>query len=276
MVVYSWNPRRRPWKIPFGPHIGPRRPVNNFGDLLGPLIVDHLLTSNGLPSSAALIDPGLTIFTVGSVLSFASDGDVIWGSGLNGKIPSSDHKFSTLDVRAVRGPRTQEFLRRRGIDCPDVFGDPALLLPLAMPDLVARSQHKTFKIALVPNLNDWRTLRRHPNAVRPTADLASTAQRIAASELVVASSLHAIVVAEALGIPARWLRSPHEPPLKYLDYFEGTGRTGAACFESVADAMRGNVTQAPLDWDPEPLIAAFPKDLWCGAADRAPAPDQTG
>jgi pyruvyltransferase len=86
-------------------------------------------------------------------------------------------------------------------------------------------------------------------------------QTIAASEFVTGSSLHAIVIAESLGIPARLMRSSHEPEFKYLDYYLGSGRRGYEAAGSAGEAMARGGEPAPR-WDPDPLLAAFPRDLW--------------
>ncbi|WKK72505.1 hypothetical protein Q0F99_06055 [Rathayibacter oskolensis] len=88
--------------------------------------------------------------------------------------------------------------------------------------------------------------------------------------MVVGSSLHAIVIGEALGIPVGLIASSAEPPFKYQDYFEGTGRTASeyAMFDDF-DAAHAHATgirtdsYAPLaGWSPEPLLGAFPIDRW--------------
>lgn len=49
--------------------------------------------------------------------------DTIWGTGINGKVSEDLHKFEKLDVRAVRGPLTRNYLISKGINCPEVYGD---------------------------------------------------------------------------------------------------------------------------------------------------------
>ena len=265
--VFEWNPSRPVLPGRLGRRLPLRRPVNNFGDLLGPLVVQRLLRARG-------IDPGRsrttgTLFSVGSVLHFAITGDVVWGTGRNGKEGDAAHDFTSLDVRAVRGPLTRDFLRARGIEVPEVYGDPALLLPGLMPELVAASKDKQHAVTIVPNLNDMRRERlRGPQVLDPTSPVLTCLNRIAQSALVVGSSLHGIVVAEALGIPARLVVSGSENVFKYDDYYRGTGRTNytAAETNAAAIAMGG---ETGLDWSPDPLLEAFPADLWTDGATAA-------
>jgi pyruvyltransferase len=77
----------------------------------------------------------------------------------------------------------------------------------------------------------------------------------------VGSSLHAIVVAESLGIPARVIASRAEHPFKYEDYYRGTGRRGVEAAQSMKEAVAMGGRDLP-HFDADGLIAAFPVDLW--------------
>jgi pyruvyltransferase len=249
--VYCWNPRRplRDWP-------GVRRfpvPVNNFGDLLGPLIIDGMIRHLGLGEPVR----SAQLMSVGSVLHLASSGAVVWGSGVNGKMPRDDIP-NDLDIRAVRGPRTAEALRAKGYAPPEVFGDPALLLPLLRPDLAAK--RRLWDVAVVPNLND-RAAYGGRRVLNPRLPLRWCLHQITASRLVVGSSLHGVIVAEAFGVPARLIRSQHEDELKYRDYYEATGRPDFQSAGSVPEAIELGGEAAPV-FDPSPLIDAFPRDLW--------------
>jgi pyruvyltransferase len=240
-----------------------RRRVNNFGDLLGPLLVTELLRRSGIDPSRA---PGSArLLGVGSILRLARDGDTVWGSGANGKSLTSSFDFSDLDVRAVRGPLTRDFLRSRGIAVPEVYGDPGLLVGTLWSRERLRAGRPRARVTVIPNLNDVAAYRRSGvQHLDPRSPVAECLRTIAASSLVVGSSLHGVVVAEALGVPARVVRSGHEPLFKYEDYYRGSGREGVQPASSVAEAIeRGG--EPPISWDPEPLLRAFPYDLWTGA-----------
>ncbi|PPG52782.1 polysaccharide pyruvyl transferase family protein [Rathayibacter sp. AY1E9] len=266
--VYNWNPGRN--TLPFLERypIGPR--VNNFGDLLGPVVVRRILQERGV--GHALRRPGSgSVLSVGSVMHKGRDGDIVWGTGVNGKVALSTHRFTRLDLRAVRGPRSRDWLREnKGLDAPAVYGDPALLLPDLFPRLRASAATKRSALAVVPNLNEIDRFRSHPAFVDPQRPLWEVLDRIASSDVVVGSSLHAVVIGESLGIPVGLIASSAEPPFKYQDYFEGTGRTGSeyTLFDDLDSAV-AHATRIRLDsyaplaaWDPTPLLDAFPIDRW--------------
>lgn len=254
--VVHWNPRRPVVPGRVGRRIPLRRPVDNFGDLLGPRLVARILDDRGLRDEGA---PPARLLTVGSILHHAESGDVVWGSGVNGKMVDLDPQLE-LDVRAVRGPLTQAHLARIGIDAPSVFGDPALLWGRFWPRETyapTTTRHVTF----VPNINDWDAHGRDARAVSPRAPVDEVIRTIAESELVVATALHAIVVAESLGVPARLVRPGREPMLKYEDHYTGTGRPTFRVAASVDEAVALG-GEPPPAWDPDALLAAFPADLW--------------
>lgn len=247
--VAAWNPIRATGR--WGTPALRARPIGNFGDLLGPILVRELVTRLGLGRARAR----RRLLAVGSVLHLARPGDVVWGAGRNAK---AGEAAGDLDVRAVRGPRTAEAY-------PGVVagGDPALLLAGLRPEFVVPRERRQ-GVAIVPNLNELAAVRDRRGVVNPRSPLRHVLRRIAGSELVVGSSLHGIVVAEALGVPARAVRSIAEPALKYEDHYLATGRDPAAAIaHSVAEAIERGGAPPPV-WDPEPLLAAFPADLWAG------------
>lgn len=260
--VYRWDPLR-PRLIRRNDRRRVSIRANNLGDMLGPRVVARMLTRRGIMDVAR---PRVQLMTVGSVLHHAGDDAVIWGSGWNPKVGAGRHRWSRLDVRAVRGPRTARFLRDRDVDVPDVLGDPVLLLRILRPDLLARAAAEPLhEVTFVPNLNErWRARAESiPSGwwVDPSDDTDDVLARIATSRIVVGSSLHAIVVAESLGVPARFVEPVAESPLKFRDYLEGTGRHRERFASGLASALRMGGMEAPV-LDLDALLASFPYDLW--------------
>jgi len=260
--VASWDPLRR--SSHWGGPARLSRPVHNFGDLLGPVVVRGLVTAFGLSRAVRSADEPPRLLSVGSIAHFARPGDVLWGTGMNTK--ESVGIAGPLDVRAVRGPISRDLLREAGIPCPEVFGDPALLLAAVLPRLIPRGR---YELTIVPNLNELAEWRGRPDVLNPRARLRHVLRRVADSRLVVGSSLHGIIVAEALGLPARAIRSRTEGAGKYADYFRATGRDPETeTAETLDEAIARGGAPAP-HWDPEPLLRAFPDDLWSGRPSEA-------
>ena len=51
---------------------------------------------------------------------------IIWGAGViddKANLPAKP-----LKVLAVRGPLSRKYLLKKGIECPEIYGDPAMLM----------------------------------------------------------------------------------------------------------------------------------------------------
>ena len=196
----------------------------NFGDYLSVIIVAKLAKEAGYKSIKSFDNK---LLAVGSILHFANDGDIIWGSGVNGKIDENKHNFTTLDVRLVRGPLTKKFLKKKDIKVTDNFGDPALLLPYLFPKYKYHPIKK--KIIVIPNLNEYEDCKSlitdQVELVSPLRHWKFILKEILSSEIVYTSSLHGLILAEAFNVPVVLFKPfGGETMFKYKDYLEGTKR----------------------------------------------------
>lgn len=244
--------------------VPPGRKWVNFGDELSRALVALMLARRGY-TTADETPKRVQLLGLGSILHFADEGATVWGSGVNGTKAEWHHAFTTLDVRAVRGPYTQEFLNRRGIHVPDIYGDPGLLTPLLTGNRFSRRH-----IHAVGVIHHFSDKIEEPVAgtryINPLGSWNSVIQQVLDCDFVVSSSLHGIIIAEAFGIPARYFRQhEREGILKYRDYYEGTGRADFLFARSVEEALEMGGERSPA-FDPMPLLQAFPYDLW-GAHD---------
>jgi pyruvyltransferase len=238
----------------------------NFGDELSLITVGLMLARRGA-TIFDCTDRPRQLVAVGSVLHMAREGATIWGTGVHGSVPDFGHVYHKLDVRAVRGPLTRRFLQQRGIQVPEIYGDPGLLVPILTAGRFAVTGE--YEVGFVPNFHDREHLdaqqfgKRFPdiNIIDPLRAWNLVIADILKCKFVMASSLHGIVTAESFGIPARYVRlTEHEALLKYEDYFEGTGRP-VSFASSVEQALdMGGIALG--GYDPAPLLAAFPYDLW--------------
>ena len=229
--------------------------LRNFGDELGPLIVAEMVTR--LVPGPEPVRPARRLLSVGSVLHFADATDVVWGSGINGKIQRQRYP-ARLDVRAVRGPLTRAALLGHGIRVPQVYGDPALLVATLFPELRRRSE--TAEV-VVPNLNELDRFAGSAPLLDPRAPVWDVLEAIAGADFVTGTSLHALIIADALGIPSRPIVPHAEHAWKYIDYYLGTGRPDIRFARDLDEARQLGGVPLP-DFDVEGLRAAFPVDLW--------------
>lgn len=266
--VFHWNPARGADDMTLGL-------VGNFGDLLGPLVVERMLWRRS-PLRPVSESADRRLFSIGSVLHLARSEDVVWGAGVNGKaMPTPLSAWPQLDIRAVRGPWTARLLTTAGLRVPSVFGDPALLVARLFPELGGWARCKVHDTLVIPNFNDVASYQDADHEVLlPTEPVWTVLRSIAKSHFVVGSSLHAIAVADALGVPARFVASEHEHSFKFRDYLAGTGRPTTRIATSVQHALDLGPHRAPVV-DLDALERAFPWDLWSVAADEAlEAPDE--
>lgn len=224
----------------------------NLGDLLSSEVTAYAFEQPVVRVSATY---GGKTLGAGSILHHARGGDTVWGSGLLDGAP-----FDATGVRflAVRGPRSLAAIR--GSDVPEVFGDPAALLPHLY---VPRTDGRRYDVGVVPHYVHQDQMRVDDRALCwvdvTDRDWRATVDLIASCDVVVSSSLHGIIVAEAYGIPTVWVEPGTEilgGRFKFDDYFEGTGRVR----EPIAwgpdlGAIVDLAEPAPV-LDPGPLIGA--------------------
>ena len=234
----------------------PEYPLN-FGDDLSPMIVSRIL---GKQVDICTRETNPKLLALGSIIHFANNHDILWGTGINGKMRYKVQKgVDRLDVRAVRGPRTRRLLMKYGIDCPEIYGDPALLIPTLFPEYKAQGGAG---VKLICHYHDHqKMLKMGLDFIPAWQPVEAVIAEICQADLVVSSSLHGVIVAEALGVPAVYLRLSRQKHLfKYKDYYEGTGRK-LKFARSVRKAIKTGGNGLP-DFDAEALLKAFPRELY--------------
>jgi hypothetical protein len=100
---------------------------SNFGDELSEYIVSNVLSTKVIKASKE--EKG-KLLAIGSIIHQCKDGDIIWGSGVNGKYINKKIIAKSLTILGVRGPLTRSYLISCGYKVPEVYGDPAILTPL--------------------------------------------------------------------------------------------------------------------------------------------------
>ena len=247
----------------------------NFGDALNPYLVHRL---SGAPPR--FVPAGTGVLAIGSIIKFARAKTKVWGSG---SPRLTDRLNAEATYCAVRGPLTRRLVRDSGGTCPEIYGDPALLLPrLYHPrvtkrhalGLIRHHVHTEEPIQLAPDVTEIDILRCGAEEIEAFID------EVLACSMIVSTSLHGLIVAHAYGIPAVWadfsgagtrIQGNH---VKFLDYFASVGieETAPVDLSGIellsAEMVRGRARhmQAPPDLDR--LLDAAPFQLRLGQAAR--------
>lgn len=247
------------------------RNAYNLGDYFGVIVVNWMLQRKGL-SLDDYVEKKKHLLTVGSGAVKSYQNMTIWGSGVERELPQRVRRFfqkswhRKLDIRAVRGPMSRAYLMKLGHKCPEVYGDPAILMPMIYSKLAIRGGK--YDISIVPQLVTEQGIReKYPDAhiiSMNTNDYKSVIDQIVQSKLIISSSLHGVILADAYGVPSIWYRGlGKDIDFKYKDYYASTGRTVEKIPTTIEEAMDCEPLPLP-DLKPlqEGLLNSFPYDLW--------------
>lgn len=247
--IYYWTPK---WL------------KENIGDYLNIVISNELLKRQGIDPKKH-IKKTRYMYGIGSIFHVVRDNATIWGSGVNGMCNTENVRGKNLDIRLVRGRLTRDYLQQRGIPCPELYGDPGLIVSRLFPEYFKIKKNKD--VVIVPNLFDLNQLRTQNKLglpiIMPTVYRWRTFfKEICSAKLVIASSLHGIIIAESYGIPAVYLKLNKNEGIdfKFHDYYSGTGREMTKVAHSVEEALE--LGGEPLPEIPAYIEDVFPYDLW--------------
>jgi pyruvyltransferase len=193
----------------------------NVGDRLTPWLIHHISGSYPI-----FVRPEASVtkyFVSGSILEYAQERCVIWGTGI---ISRHDYVSRQASLLAVRGPITRQIALAQGAECPEVYGDPALLLP--------RFYHPSATVhlglGLIPHFSDLPQLlgldSRGIDLINVQSPVENFIDQVCAHKFIASSSLHGLIISHAYGIPATWIKFrdlPSGDDSKFYDYFASVG-----------------------------------------------------
>lgn len=193
---------------------------SNVGDTLTPVIVEHF---TGLKVIHAPETHEGKLIGIGSTMTAMREGDTVWGTGIMRETDLFPH-VSTCNVLAVRGKLTEKTL---GVNV-GVYGDPALLLPL----MYAPDCTKKHTMGIIPHYAEkgelaFTALAENNFFIDVNKKWDEFIDDIVSCEEIISSSLHAIIIAEAYGVHATWIKPTDKVAgngFKFRDYLTGTGR----------------------------------------------------
>lgn len=203
----------------------------NFGDDINRILVENLFNKTVIPFKFSLVGNALNkdkFMCIGSVITmFDLSNTIVWGTGV------LSSQFSLIGkpkkVYAVRGPLTRQYLIERGIDCPEVYGDPALLLPRIYSPTV----EKKYRLGIIAHYLDHKDLRLQNLIKRYKSDVLfidvvnygkwkEFINKILSCEFIISSSLHGLIISDAYEVPNYWCQIKFEMDddgFKFRDYF---------------------------------------------------------
>lgn len=247
---------------------GKNNDIQNLGDYLSQVVCEYLLSQNNIsPCENEDYINKVHLYCMGSILGFRCQNAVVWGTGIldESSLYKKRIKLSEYDIRAVRGPKTRSVLLAMGMECPEVYGDPGILMPeIYLPGALL----KQYNISYIPHLSEVNeTIEKnklHINIISmETTDYQTVIDEIVKSKKVISSSLHGLILAEAYGVPAVLLLENGKSTFKYEDWYLSTGRTQYNIAHSLEEAMEiDNVSIPNLEELRNGLKAVFPYDLW--------------
>ena len=209
----------------------------NWGDDVNPVLYAAITGKEPVRMHVLDKTPVEHLMMCGSVLNFANEHSVIWGTGFM-------HRQSTLEgcsmdmskqIHAVRGPLTEKRLGELGIEADVPYGDPSMLLKkfndIDTPD------HAKYKFGVVPHYIDKMRVEGWPDDILNINVADGTfvmINKMLQCEYIISSSLHGLIVADTYGIPALWVKLSDNlvgDDMKFHDYFASIGRTDVEFFD---------------------------------------------
>jgi len=208
----------------------------NWGDELNEHIIIYLTNKKAVILPHCRLDHILRIdsyLCIGSILTiFDLNHTIVWGAGVINHNAVEELRGTPVKICAVRGPKTKYELEKKGIKCPEIYGDPALL----MPRFYQPSIRKHYSMGIIPHWGDMckenvKRLMSDPRVKLIKAQGYETwtdfIDEICSCDFIISSSLHGLIIAEAYGIPSQWVEFGSYDDgweFKYHDFYESIGK----------------------------------------------------
>ena len=203
---------------------------HNWGDIIAPFLV-KALSGKDIVTVGERIRKDLNIPVVqcvGSILQWATPKVHIWGTGFI----SQNRWWNNIPkkIHAVRGPLTRDKILAKGFDCPEIYGDPALLMPRFYNPKVK----KQFKIGVIPHYIDQRlafplSLFKDPDFtfINIKSGIENVVNKALECEFLISSSLHGVILGDAYNIPTAHVKFSGKvmgKDFKFNDYYASIHR----------------------------------------------------
>ncbi len=222
----------------------------NFGDAFNPFLLEMLVGRK-----VRWVNYNYSreyLMCAGSILHKANSNAIVWGSGFMSE--DANVKDVPKKICAVRGPKTRSRLLELDLSCPEIYGDPALLIPLIYKPKI----NKKYKLGIVPHYVDKANPLLSNFIDQDVLILNITMEdqykfinELLSCEMLVSSSLHGIILADAYKIPSMWIEFSDKVKgngFKFLDYFLSVKRRDRKPFKITKDVTLSNLYNLFYDY----------------------------
>ena len=206
----------------------------NLGDDLNLILLKFLTDKIIIPYRYATLSKWLkrdVYMCIGSNLDSPKLNAIVWGNGsMCEKIPLT---VEPKKILAVRGPLTRENMLLNGLECPEIYGDPALLMPYYyQPKGIA----KKYMMGIVPHMvdHDLEIIQFYKKQdgvqiidIQNYKTWRDFINKLCECEFILSSSLHGIILSDAYHIPNMWIKLSDKvlgDGFKFRDYFRSVGK----------------------------------------------------
>jgi len=202
----------------------------NFGDELSKFITESLINKEKYELVYNQHNIEVNIVCIGSYIHMAKNNSFVFGSGIRtSNNIEKGHHYTNLNICAVRGPLTKKFLEDKKLTVPELYGDPALLLPKFYTPVIEPMLQD--KIGVVPHKSNYDKYTNKLDInkfylINPTNNWKSVINAICSCKYIISSSLHGLICSDAYNIPNLWLDefNLQEGDFKFKDYFQSQCR----------------------------------------------------
>lgn len=246
----------------------------NFGDDLNVYLIEELTHKKVLKYDEFLHLNKANLLCIGSIIEYLCDNhSTIWGSGA---LFGNKHlSYNPKKVIAVRGPLTRHYLQLQSIECPNIYGDPALLLPLVYSPV----SKKKYKIGFIPHYKDlyYPVLRQfvsdHTDCIiidfQNYDSWKEVIELIVSCKMIASSSLHGLIISDAYKVPNIRVKFSDlivGGDFKFNDYMQGVNRKIYKPLDCSHTINGDDIEQLiqkykPINYDISGLLRTFPLTL---------------
>ena len=263
----------------------------NFGDELSPYLIKKITNKKIIHANQKEINK---LIALGSIIDFNNiySKSHIWGSGVLAEDFINPHRLLPLNkifrknyyrskIHATRGPLSRKILTDLGFTCPEIYGDPGIIV---RHFYTPQHQIKKYRIGIIFHQTHQKLIDDNLELLNNEGIKIISINREGDSEVenfidvlhschsIFSTSLHGIVIAQAYGIPFQWLKIKHtsihrDEEFKFKDYFLGINTPPQPPLiiekinKSTIESMKKFNFQSNNIPDYRTILEAFPKEF---------------